>query len=233
MVRALMPLSLLIRCHGEAGVDSCSIQALSIRRRWVVLFGAEAFTQKPLPLPLRVSWKWIGHNFFLEGSFFCLFSIDFDCKKRNLLSFHWWCSFSDVCRSWPRRYAKLLFFAPEVLSLGARLRPSWKKMRLEKWRSGSVRKILRLAQKRFFEPCFRVHHTNFTVSALFLKFRGFRGFRIFFFYYIISVSKHIFRIDLMPDKSWRGMRPAPVTALCISYAFPDCIRTLCKLFHLL
>ena len=26
------------------------------------------------------------------------------------------------------------------------------------------------------------------------------------------------------------MRPGPVTALCISYAFPDCIRTLCKLF---
>ena len=43
-------------------------------------------------------------------------------------------------------------------------------------------------------------------------------------------------IDLMPDKSWRGMRLDTVTALgflCISYAFPDCIRTLCKLFPLL
>ena len=29
------------------------------------------------------------------------------------------------------------------------------------------------------------------------------------------------------------MRPDPVTALCISYAFLDCIRTLCKLFPLL
>ena len=28
-----------------------------------------------------------------------------------------------------------------------------KKMRPEKWHSGSARKILRLAQKRFFEPC--------------------------------------------------------------------------------
>ena len=37
----------------------------------------------------------------------------------------------------------------------------------------------------------------------------------------------------MPDKSWRGMRPGPVTALlCISYAFPDSIRIdLRKLFH--
>ena len=39
-----MPLSLLMRCHGEAGDDSCSIQTFSIRRRWVVSFGAEAST---------------------------------------------------------------------------------------------------------------------------------------------------------------------------------------------
>ena len=38
----------------------------------------------------------------------------------------------------------------------------------------------------------------------------------------------------MPDKSWRGMRPGPVTALCISYAFPDCRSSdLRKLFLLL
>ena len=37
-----------------------------------------------------------------------------------------------------------------------------------------------------------MHHTNFAVSALFLKFQSFRGFQIFFSYYIISVSKHIF-----------------------------------------
>ena len=49
--------------------------------------------------------------------------------------------------------ASFFFFAPKLLSLGTRLRPSWKKMRPEKWRPASVRKILRLAQKRFFEPC--------------------------------------------------------------------------------
>ena len=49
----------------------------------------------------------------------------------------------------------------------------------------------------------------------------------------LTLDKQSVAIDLMPDKSWRGMRPGPVTALCISYAFPDCIRTLCKLFPLL
>ena len=50
-------------------------------------------------------------------------------------------------------------------------------------------------------------------------------------YQLATTAMH--SIDLMPDKSLRGMRPDPVTALCISYAFPDCIRTLCKLFPLL
>ena len=31
-------------------------------------------------------------------------------------------------------------------------------MRLEKWRRGSARKILRLAQKRFFEPCLTISY---------------------------------------------------------------------------
>ena len=45
------------------------------------------------------------------------------------------------------------FFAPKLFSRGERLRPSWKKMRPEKWSPGSAQKIRRLAQKRFFEPC--------------------------------------------------------------------------------
>ena len=32
------------------------------------------------------------------------------------------------------------------------------------------------------------------------------------------------------DKTWRGMRPGLVTALCISYAFSDCIRTFASCF---
>ena len=38
------------------------------------------------------------------------------------------------------------------------------------------------------------------------------------------------KIDRMPDKSWRGMRLGPVTALCNSYAFSDCIRNFASCF---
>ena len=44
-----------------------------------------------------------------------------------------------------------IFCVPKLVSLGARLQPRWMKMRSEKWHPGSA--ILRLAQKRFFEPC--------------------------------------------------------------------------------
>ena len=63
---------------------------------------------------------------------------------------------------------------------------------------------LALPYHRTFCTTFRVHHTTFAVSALFLKFRGFRGFRIFFFYHIISVSKHVFSgsPELRTDQNW-------------------------------
>ena len=49
-----------------------------------------------------------------------------------------------------------------------------------------------------------MHHTTFAISALFLKFRGCRGFRIFFFYCIISVSKHVFpgSPELHTNQNW-------------------------------
>ena len=50
------------------------------------------------------------------------------------------------------RVRKANVFAPNFLSRGARLRPRWKKVRTERWRLGPTRKILRLAQKRFFKP---------------------------------------------------------------------------------
>ena len=53
-----------------------------------------------------------------------------------------------------------------------------------------------------FRTTFRVHHTNFAVSALFLKFRGFRGLRIFFFYYIISLSEHVFPGSPSTNQNW-------------------------------
>ena len=55
-----------------------------------------------------------------------------------------------------------------------------------------------------FCTTFRVYHTNFAAYGLFLKFRGFRGLRIFFFYNIISVSKHIFSgsPELRPNQNW-------------------------------
>ena len=52
------------------------------------------------PSFMKMNWA----QFLSSSFFFCfvLFSIDFHCKKRNLLSFHWWCSCSGVCRSWPQ-----------------------------------------------------------------------------------------------------------------------------------
>ena len=49
-----------------------------------------------------------------------------------------------------------------------------------------------------------MHHTHFAVNGLFLKCGGFWGLRIFFFYYIISVSKHVFSgsPELRPNQNW-------------------------------
>ena len=49
-------------------------------------------------------------------------------------------------------------------------------------------------------------------------------------WYSTTVCTFVRLLDLMPDKSWRGMRPGPVTALCISNAFPDCIQTFASCF---
>ena len=79
---------------------------------------------------------------------------------------------------------------------------------------------------RTFCTTFRVHHTNFAVSALFLKFRGFRGFRIFCSYYIISVSKHIFpgSPELRTNQNWLYVVlslffPSPTHFLPDKYAY--------------
>ena len=96
--------------------------------------------------------KWaqlLSGRFFF---FFCFPSI-FIAKKRKGTCYHF---IYDVCvRVCAEAGLKnsFFFFAPKLLSLGARLRPRWKKMRPEKWHPGSAQKILRLAQKRFFEPC--------------------------------------------------------------------------------
>ena len=47
---------------------------------------------------------------------------------------------------------------------------------------------------------------------------------------VFTVSEKSIDRRSMPDKSWRGMRPGPVTALCTSYAFPDCIPTFASSF---
>ena len=51
-----------------------------------------------------------------------------------------------------RKKATWVLLAANFLSLGARLRPRWKKMRLKKLRRCPAKKILRQAQKIFFEP---------------------------------------------------------------------------------
>ena len=130
-----------------------------------------AFTQQPLPLRLQVSWKWIGHKSFPEGSFFLFVSIDFDWKKGPCYHFIDDVRFR-VCAEAGLKES-FFFFAPKVLSLGARLRPSWKKMRPEKWRPGSVRKSLRLTQKRFFEPCYTKLYTKSAVSESSIALAGF------------------------------------------------------------
>ena len=109
-----------------------------------------AFTQQLYLGFMRMKWAQL-----LSGSFFffiCFSSISI-AKQRNLLSLHWWGSCSGVCAEAGLKES-LFIFAPKLLSLGARLWPRWKKMRPEKWRPGKARKSLRLAQKRFFEPCF-------------------------------------------------------------------------------
>ena len=63
--------------------------------------------------------------------------------------------------------------APKLVSLGAWLRPSWKKMRPEKWRTGSARKILRLAQKDFSSPARLVTH-----QPLYFQTKDAFGFRV-------------------------------------------------------
>ena len=112
-------------------------------------------TRSLLPLPVRVSWKLTGHTFFLVVSFFFFFvSIDFHCKKKelaiiSLMMFVFGCEQKLTAKIASFFFLRLI----KLLSLGTRLRPSGKKMRPEKRRPCSVRKILRLAQKRFFEPC--------------------------------------------------------------------------------
>ena len=48
--------------------------------------------------------------------------------------------------------------------------------------------------------------------------------------YVLSECIKYVSQCLMPDKSWRGMRPGPVTALCISYVLHDCSRTFASCF---
>ena len=81
---------------------------------------------------LRVSWAWIGHNDFVVFSFF---SFNFQCKKKDLLSYHWWWWCSDVCRSCPQRWTSL--FVPKFSGLRARLRPKWPENATRKMASGS------------------------------------------------------------------------------------------------
>ena len=92
------------------------------------------------------------HENELGASFFWFFFVFHQFSSQKRVCYH----FIDDVRVRVCAEAGLkdrLFFASKLLSLGARLRPRWKKMRPEKWGPGSVRKILRLAHKRFFEPC--------------------------------------------------------------------------------
>ena len=77
---------------------------------------------------------------------------------------------------------------------------------------------LALPYDRTFCTTFRVHHANFAVYGLFLKFRGFRWLQIFFFYYIISVSKHVFSgsPELRPNQNWLYV-PRPARCIIKSY----------------
>ena len=98
---------------------------------------------------MRMKWAQLLSSSFFFFFFFAF--IDFHCRKKelaiiSLMMFVFGC----VQKLLASKLASV--FAPELLSFGARLRPRWKKMRPEKWHPGSDRKILRLAQKRFFEP---------------------------------------------------------------------------------
>ena len=92
---------------------------------------------------MKMNWAHLlSRRFFF---FVCFPSILIAKKDLSLMMFVFGCVQKLASK-------KASFLAPKVLSLGAWLRPSWKKMRPEKWRPGSVRKSLRLTQKRFFEP---------------------------------------------------------------------------------
>ena len=115
---------------------------------------------------MRMKWAQLlsGSFFFFSFflSFFFCFSSIFLAKKKNLLSFHWWCSCPDVCRIWPQRLL-LFFFAPKLWSLGARLRPRWKKMRPEKWHQG---KFCDWHRRDFSSPDCGLSHGHFVQGQL-------------------------------------------------------------------
>ena len=109
-----------------------------------------AFTQQLLPLPLRVSWEWSGPKFFPEVSvffFFFLHFIDFLYQKREKGTCN---GFIDNVRDQVRAEAGLkdwVFFCGETFE-------SWRTF-ATKMKENAIRnmaqKILRVAQKRFFE----------------------------------------------------------------------------------